>query len=225
MISRSIWSYLFTFYSLVKSENYGWHAFRGGTFSQRMVNCKFIPWQCFSLQIYPAANASIIFHCICRRTTSSLNKEALHFSSLSESSELKLPDASLLFDSPTMPGHLGHNTDHSSRVAAAMAENATRKRDINVSVSTYPHSKIPKGNLPHMKNVPETGGGLLLPPQLSGRSVICWNFEFCCMLCINFVYLCKSYRASLSVLLFVLIMFCQILLKLNFHFSYWVVCV
>ncbi|KAF3655803.1 putative glycerol-3-phosphate dehydrogenase [NAD(+)] 1, cytosolic-like [Capsicum annuum] len=107
-----------------------------------------------------------------QRTTSSLNKEALHFSSLSESSELKLPDASLLFDSPTMPGHLGHNTDHSSRVAAAMAENATRKRDINVSVSTYPHSKIPKGNLPHMKNVPETGGGLLLPPQLSGRSNI-----------------------------------------------------
>lgn len=107
-----------------------------------------------------------------QRTSSSLNKEALHLSSLSESSELKLPDASLLLNSPTMPGHLGHITDHSSRVAAAMAENATRKRDINVSASTYPRSKIPKGTLPHMKNVPETGGGLLLPPQLTGRSNI-----------------------------------------------------
>ncbi|KAL3348395.1 hypothetical protein AABB24_021855 [Solanum stoloniferum] len=65
-----------------------------------------------------------------QRTSSSLNKEALHSSSLSESSELKLPDASLLLNSPTMPGNLGHNTDHSSLVAAAMAENATRKRDI-----------------------------------------------------------------------------------------------
>ncbi|XP_055817937.1 uncharacterized protein LOC129887023 [Solanum dulcamara] len=101
---------------------------------------------------------------------SSLNKE--HLSSLSESSELKLPDASLLLNSPTMRGHLGHNTDHSSRVAAAMAENATRKRDINVSASTFPRSKIPKGTLPHMKNVPETEGGLLLPPQLTGRSNI-----------------------------------------------------
>ncbi|KAL3380637.1 hypothetical protein AABB24_001010 [Solanum stoloniferum] len=107
-----------------------------------------------------------------QRTSSSLNKEALHSSSLSESSELKLPDASLLLNSPTMPGHLGHNTDHTSLVAAAMAENATRKRDIKVSASTYPRSKIPKGTLPHMKNVPETGGGLLLPPQLTGRSNI-----------------------------------------------------
>ncbi|KAH0726045.1 hypothetical protein KY284_001910 [Solanum tuberosum] len=104
-----------------------------------------------------------------KRTSSSLNKEALHSSSLSESSELKLPDASLLLNSPTMPGHLGHNTDHSSLVAAAMAENATRKRDIKVSAFTYPRSKIPKGTLPHMKNVPETGSGLLLPPQLTGR--------------------------------------------------------
>lgn len=101
-----------------------------------------------------------------------MNKEALHLSNLSESSKLKLPDASLLLNSPTMPGHLGLNTDHSSRVAAAMAENATRKRDINVSASTYPRSKIPKGTLPNMKNVPETGGGLLLPPQLTGRSVV-----------------------------------------------------
>lgn len=107
-----------------------------------------------------------------QRTSSSLNKESSDLSSLSESSELKLPDASLLLNSPAMPGHLGHNSDHSSRVAAAMAENATRKRDINVSASTYPRSKIPKKTLPHMKNVPETGGGLLLPPQLTGRSVV-----------------------------------------------------
>ncbi|CAN4080615.1 unnamed protein product [Withania somnifera] len=106
-----------------------------------------------------------------QRTSLTLNKEALHSSSLLASSELKLPDASLLLDSPTMPGHLGHSTDHSSRVAAAMAENATRKRDINVSRSTYSRSKIPKGTLPHMKNIPETGGGLL-PPQLTGRSVV-----------------------------------------------------
>ncbi|XP_060217444.1 uncharacterized protein LOC132644827 [Lycium barbarum] len=105
-----------------------------------------------------------------QRSSSSLNKEALHLSSSSESSELKLPDASLLLNSPSMLGHLGHSTDHSSRVAAAMAENASRKRDVNVSASTYPRSKIPKGTLPHMKNVPETGGGLLLPPQLTGRS-------------------------------------------------------
>ncbi|XP_009588783.1 uncharacterized protein [Nicotiana tomentosiformis] len=101
-------------------------------------------------------------------TSSSLNKEALHLSSSSESSGLKLPDASLLLNSPSMP--VGHFTDHSSRVAAAMAENASRKRDTNVSASTYPRSKIPKGTLPHMKNIPETGSGLLVPPQLAGRS-------------------------------------------------------
>ncbi|XP_009760799.1 uncharacterized protein LOC107787269 [Nicotiana tabacum] len=103
-----------------------------------------------------------------QRTSSSLNKEALHLSSSSESSELKLPDASVLLNSPSMP--VGYMTDHSSRVAAAMAENASRKRDKNVSASTYPRSKIPKGTLPHMKNVPETGSGLLVPPQLAGRS-------------------------------------------------------
>ncbi|KAJ8565520.1 hypothetical protein K7X08_008096 [Anisodus acutangulus] len=51
-----------------------------------------------------------------------------------------------------------------------MAENASWKRGVSVSVSTYPHRKIPKGTLPHMKNVPETGDGLLLPPQLTGRN-------------------------------------------------------
>ncbi|KAJ8573618.1 hypothetical protein K7X08_010129 [Anisodus acutangulus] len=105
-----------------------------------------------------------------KRGSSSLNKEALHLSSSSESSGLKLPDASLLLNSPSMADHLGHTNDHSSRVAAAMAENASRKRDVNVSASTYPRRKIPKGTLPHMKNVPETGAGLLLPPQLTGRS-------------------------------------------------------
>lgn len=135
-----------------------------------MMNCKFILWQCFNLQICPTTMLQLYFICLCRKTGSSLNKE--HLSSLSESSELKLPDASLLLNSPTKPGHLGHDTDHSSRVAAAMAENATRKRDINVSASTYPRSKIPRATLPHMKNVPETEGGLLLPPQLTGRSVV-----------------------------------------------------
>ncbi|BBG96456.1 glutathione S-transferase THETA 3 [Prunus dulcis] len=32
--------------------------------------------------------------------------------------------------------------------------------------------KVPKGNLPHSKNVPDTIGGMLVPPQLSGRSNI-----------------------------------------------------
>lgn len=133
-----------------------------------MMNCKFILWYCFNLQICPMAMLQL-FCCICRGTSSSLNKEALHLSSSSESSGLKLPDASLLLNSPSMP--VGHFTDHSSRVAAAMAENESRKRDTNVSASTYPRSKIPKGTLPHMKNIPETGSGLLVPPQLAGRSV------------------------------------------------------
>ncbi|XP_051147029.1 uncharacterized protein LOC127262387 [Andrographis paniculata] len=87
-------------------------------------------------------------------------------------SELKLPDASFLLNSPTVSSNLLMASDHSSRVAAAMAENATRKRESNISPATYPRRKVPRGNLPHSKNVPDTIDGRLLPPQLAGRSNI-----------------------------------------------------
>lgn len=80
----------------------------------------------------------------------------------------KLPDASLLLSSPFSSQQIG--SDHSSRVAAAMAENASRKREANGSSSSNIRGKIPKGNLPHSKNIPDTSSGLLMPPQLRGRS-------------------------------------------------------
>ncbi|KAH7570617.1 hypothetical protein ACOSP7_018907 [Xanthoceras sorbifolium] len=83
----------------------------------------------------------------------------------------KLPDASLLLNSSAFSAVTG--TDHASLVAAAMAESATRKkRDSNGLASTLlPRSKVPKGGtLPHTKNVLDTAGGLLVPPQISGRS-------------------------------------------------------
>ncbi|KAK4414508.1 hypothetical protein Salat_2863800 [Sesamum alatum] len=86
------------------------------------------------------------------------------------SSELKLPDALFLLDSPVVSSNLLNASDHSSRVAAAMAESAARKRDLNGSSATYPRSKVPKGTLPHSKSVPDTVDGRLLPPQLAGRS-------------------------------------------------------
>ncbi|XP_011088134.1 uncharacterized protein LOC105169439 [Sesamum indicum] len=89
-----------------------------------------------------------------------------------QSSELKLPDASFLLNSPVVSSNLLNASDHSSRVAAAMAESAARKRDLNGPSSTYPRSKVPKGTLPHSKNVPDTVDGRLLPPQLAGRSNI-----------------------------------------------------
>ncbi|KAL0397601.1 UNVERIFIED_CONTAM: hypothetical protein Scaly_0208500 [Sesamum calycinum] len=80
-----------------------------------------------------------------------------------QSSELKLPDASFLLNSPVVSSNLLNASDHSSRVAAAMAESAARKRDLNGSSGTYPRSKVPKGTLPHSKSVPDTGDGRLLP--------------------------------------------------------------
>lgn len=84
----------------------------------------------------------------------------------------KLPDASLLLDSPTVSSNLMSASDHSSRVAAALAENALRKRDSNGMASSAVRGKIPRGNLPHSRNVPETASGLLVPPQISGRLVV-----------------------------------------------------
>ncbi|KAF1869563.1 hypothetical protein Lal_00017138 [Lupinus albus] len=84
----------------------------------------------------------------------------------------KLPDASLLFNSPAFSSNLMNASDHSSRVAAALAENALRKRDSTGMASSSVRSKVPRGNRPHSRNVPDTSGGLLVPPQISGRKNI-----------------------------------------------------
>ncbi|KAI6675940.1 hypothetical protein NL676_036736 [Syzygium grande] len=82
----------------------------------------------------------------------------------------KLPDASLLLDGPAgLPSPLSGD-DHASRVAAARAESALRKRESHSLSSSVPRNKVPRGTLPNLKNVPDTVGGLLVPPQLSGRS-------------------------------------------------------
>lgn len=82
----------------------------------------------------------------------------------------KLPDASLLLNSPTVS--LLSGTDHASRVAFAMAGSASRKRDSNGLSPNLPRTKVPKGTLPHTKSFPDTVGGILVPPQLTGRSNI-----------------------------------------------------
>ncbi|KAL6495736.1 hypothetical protein OROGR_030299 [Orobanche gracilis] len=87
-----------------------------------------------------------------------------------QSSELKLPDASFLLNSPVAPSNLLNFLDHSSRVSAAMAESAGRKRELNRPIAGSPRTKVPKGILPHSKGIPDTVGSHLLPPQLAGRS-------------------------------------------------------
>lgn len=83
---------------------------------------------------------------------------------------VKLPDASFLLNSPSLQSNMSESYDHTSRVASAMAQNASRKRDAKESTTTsHPRGKIPRGNLPRSKNGPQTSGGLLCPPQLSGR--------------------------------------------------------
>ncbi|MFQ6657221.1 hypothetical protein Gotur_026995, partial [Gossypium turneri] len=87
----------------------------------------------------------------------------------------KLPDASMLLNSPTVP--LTSGNDHASVVAAAMADNLSRKRDSkgmmgsgsSNSTQPLPRAKLPRATLPHSKSVPDTGGGSLVPPQLRGR--------------------------------------------------------
>ncbi|KAL1207042.1 hypothetical protein V5N11_022439 [Cardamine amara subsp. amara] len=87
-----------------------------------------------------------------------------------ESVELpQLPDALLLLESPTLTHVTGG--DHASVVAAARAESALRKRDLKGNASSLPRrSKLPRRNLPYSKNIPETLGNVLVPPQLKGRS-------------------------------------------------------
>uniref|UniRef100_G3MLK6 Uncharacterized protein n=1 Tax=Amblyomma maculatum TaxID=34609 RepID=G3MLK6_AMBMU len=79
----------------------------------------------------------------------------------------RLPDASLLLASPSFSSHQTVGTDHSSRVAAAMAASESRKRHHNGSAFPSTRSKLPRGQLPHSRNVPDTS---LIPPQLRGRS-------------------------------------------------------
>ena len=114
--------------------------------------------------------------------------------SLAPSAIEKLPDASELLNSPDFSCNALSGTDHSSRVAAAMAQSASssRKRDSIGLASSLPRSKVPKGTLPHSKNVPDTVGGMLVPPQLSGRSVISvigfCTFQFLCFVCKLSIY-------------------------------------
>ncbi|KAL8137378.1 hypothetical protein V2J09_003379 [Rumex salicifolius] len=83
----------------------------------------------------------------------------------------KLPDASLLLNSPILSySASGGFADHSSRVAAAVAANASRKREANGTGSSSIRGKVPRGSKPHSKNIPDTSAGQLVPPQLRGRS-------------------------------------------------------
>ena len=109
-----------------------------------------------------------MFGFICRTSRLSSNE---HFgcSHSSEPSVVKLPDASVLLNSTHVSSHLVSGGDHSSRVAAAMAEHESRKREPNGLTSALPRSKIPRGNMPHSRV-----GGLLVPPQLKGRSAMIW---------------------------------------------------
>ncbi|PRQ54924.1 hypothetical protein RchiOBHm_Chr1g0318991 [Rosa chinensis] len=81
----------------------------------------------------------------------------------------KLPDASQLFGSSEFSSNMLSGNYQSSLVGA---ESASRKRESNSFASPIPRSKVPRGNLPHSRNVPDTLGGMLVPPQLSGRSNI-----------------------------------------------------
>uniref|UniRef100_A0A7C8Z0W8 Uncharacterized protein n=1 Tax=Opuntia streptacantha TaxID=393608 RepID=A0A7C8Z0W8_OPUST len=101
-------------------------------------------------------------------TRSSSNQQSEDVSPLLPPPIEKLPDASLLLNSPILSEPVG--TDHCSRVSAALAENASRKREANGSSSSNIRGKIPRGNLTHSKNIPDTGSGQLVPPQLLGRS-------------------------------------------------------
>ncbi|XP_009417943.2 uncharacterized protein LOC103998246 isoform X2 [Musa acuminata AAA Group] len=81
-----------------------------------------------------------------------------------------LLDVSVLFATQSYQSSQMVGTDHSSRVAAALAETASRKRESDGSTFPQPSSKHSRGQLRRLRNVPNTKGGLLVPPQLSGRS-------------------------------------------------------
>lgn len=75
----------------------------------------------------------------------------------------------MLLNAPSLTSNTSGIYDHTSAVAAAVARNASRKREFKESTTSYPQGKIPRGNLPHSKNVQKPASGLLCPPQLSGR--------------------------------------------------------
>ncbi|CAN6443530.1 unnamed protein product [Victoria cruziana] len=82
----------------------------------------------------------------------------------------RLPDVSQLLDSPSFTPDQLNGGDHYSRVAAAMAARELKKRESNGSLPSLPQRKIARGNMPPQRIQPDTLGGRLLPPQISGRS-------------------------------------------------------
>lgn len=118
---------------------------------------------------------SLIHPCQCWIWFCSLAPSSLAESNNASSSSLpsveKLPDASMLLSSPSFSSYQLIGIDHSSRVVATMAESGSRKRESNGSGFPHPRSKLPRSSLPHSRNVPDTLGGLLVPPQLNGRLV------------------------------------------------------
>ncbi|KAM7262403.1 hypothetical protein ACFE04_000086 [Oxalis oulophora] len=91
-----------------------------------------------------------------------------------------LPDASMLLNSPLLIGGGGAldigGGDHSSLVKAALG----KRESSNLVETGSRRSKIPReGHLRHTKNVPETGGGKLLPPQLRGSLLSAWSRVVC----------------------------------------------
>ncbi|KAF4352690.1 hypothetical protein G4B88_009764 [Cannabis sativa] len=75
---------------------------------------------------------------------------------------VKLPDASELLNSSEF--------SYSSLSGQSASSSSSRKRDPVGLASSLPRSKVPKGSLSHSKSVPDTVGGILVPPQLRGRS-------------------------------------------------------
>ncbi|KAG9459361.1 hypothetical protein H6P81_003869 [Aristolochia fimbriata] len=104
-----------------------------------------------------------------RNLTESSNHQSDGASSSSVLPE-KLPDASLLLNLSAFPSNLMNPGDHSSRVTAAMAESVSRKREPNGLAFPHQQSKLPRGNMPNSKSTPDTLEGMLIPPQLRGRS-------------------------------------------------------
>lgn len=156
----------------------------------------------------------------CRRLDSSVNKQGKEVSEQLGAPALKLPDASLLLNSPALPSHLENSTDHSSRVAAAMAESESRKRDLNgSSSSTHMRNKVPRGNLPHSKRVPDTAGGHLRPPQLTGRWVSLPSRDLVCS-----SFLVISFFVSFLLPVYPFCFTAHAIpahLSLEFHFRWW----
>lgn len=101
--------------------------------------------------------------------TSSSHQPCNSISPLPSPQTEKLPDVSLLFSSPSLSSYQTILSDH-SRVAAATVASRSQKRESNGSSSAYPHCKLPRGPLPHSRNVLDTVGNQLIPPQLRGRS-------------------------------------------------------